>query len=93
MKKSIFLVAAVDRQGIIGANNGIPWRLSADMRFFRKITSGKPVIMGRKTYESIGRPLPKRLNIVLTRQSGYQPEGVVVVQSLEEALEAAGEAP
>ena len=49
--------------------------------------------MGRKTYESIGRPLPKRLNIVLTRQSGYQPEGVVVVQSLEEALEAAGEAP
>lgn len=93
MEKNIFLIAAVDRQGVIGANNAIPWRLSTDMRFFRQMTSGKPVIMGRKTYESIGRPLPKRLNIVLTRQSGYQPEGVVVVHTLEEALEAAGEAP
>lgn len=86
-------VVALDRRGIIGADGGIPWRLPADMRFFKEITLGKPVIMGRKTFESIGRPLPGRHNIVITRQAGYQAEGVTVVNGVVDAVAAAGDVP
>ena len=82
----IRLVAACARGGVIGLNNTLPWHLPADLKHFKAITTGKPVVMGRKTYESIGRPLPNRDNIVLTRQADWQAEGVRVVTSLSEAL-------
>jgi dihydrofolate reductase len=88
----ISLIAAVARNRVIGAGNRLPWRLPADLRRFRALTMGHPVVMGRKTYESIGRPLPGRTNIVLTRQAGYQAPGCVVVSDLDEALRAAGDA-
>ena len=81
----ISLIVAVDEEGGMGFNNRLPWHLPADLAHFKKITLGKPVIMGRKTYESIGRPLPGRLNIVLSRNKLEMP-GVTVVASLEEAL-------
>ena len=71
----ISLIVAMDRQGVIGAGGALPWRLSGDLRHFKAITMGKPIIMGRKTHESIGRPLPGRQNIVLTRQPGYTAPG------------------
>ncbi|MFT4612927.1 MAG: dihydrofolate reductase [Bacteroidia bacterium] len=80
------LIVAAAENDIIGRNNALPWHLPEDMKSFRRITMGKPVIMGRRTFESIGRPLPGRANIVITRQQGYQIEGVNVVHSLEEAL-------
>lgn len=82
----ISLVVAVAENGIIGADNGLPWRLKGDMKHFKATTMGKPVIMGRKTFESIGRPLPGRTNIVLTRGDADVPEGVAVVRSLSEAF-------
>ena len=85
----ISLVVAVAENGVMGADNGLPWRLKGDMKHFKATTMGKPVIMGRKTYESIGKPLPGRTNIVMTRSSADLPEGVVQVSSLEEALQAA----
>lgn len=72
---------------VIGRGNALPWRLSADMKHFKAKTLGKPVIMGRKTFESIGRALPGRENIVVTRHSGYEAEGIVVVHSVEDALD------
>jgi dihydrofolate reductase len=88
---AIALIAAVAQNGVIGSGGEIPWRLPSDFAFFKRITLGKPVIMGRKTFESIGRPLPGRTNLVVTTRPGYQPEGVEVVPSLEAALDRARE--
>jgi len=74
---------------VIGINNNLPWYLPNDLKYFKAVTMGKPVIMGRKTHESIGRPLPGRTNIVITRQSDYQADGIVVVNSLQQALDKA----
>ena len=82
----------MDRNRLIGNKNQLPWHLPADLAHFKKVTMGKPIIMGRKTYESIGRPLPGRTNIVLTRAADFQAEGVLTANTLEQALEyAAGE--
>ena len=81
------MIAAMDRNSVIGVNNDMPWHLPDDLRFFRRTTHGKPVIMGRKTWESIGRPLRKRLNIVLTRDRSFKAEGALVLHSVDDALE------
>jgi dihydrofolate reductase len=86
------LIAAMAENRVIGHENRLPWHLPADLQHFKAITLGKPVLMGRKTWESLGRPLPGRTNIVITRDAGYVAEGCVVAHSLEEALRAAGEA-
>jgi dihydrofolate reductase len=86
------LVVAMSRNRVIGRDNALPWRLPADLAFFKRVTLGHPVIMGRRTYESIGRPLPGRLNIVVTTQRDYEAPGCVVVHSMEEAYRAAGSA-
>jgi len=91
MTRRISLIAALDRNGVIGDAGRIPWRLPADLKNFKRVTMGKPLVMGRKTYESIGRPLPGRQNIVLTRQRHFEAPGCTVVHSLDEALAAAGE--
>lgn len=83
----IAMIAAVARNGVIGRDGGIPWRIPSDMAFFKKTTMGKPIVMGRKQYESVGRALPGRVNIVVTRQKGYQPEGVLVFSDLRAALD------
>ncbi len=88
-KPPIAFVAALDEGGVIGYEGGVPWRLPADMRWFRETTMGKPVIMGRRTYESIGGPLPGRHNIVVTRRPDYEAPGCQVVHSPAEALAAA----
>src|SRR3989338_8105608 len=85
----ISLIAAMDKNRVIGKDNSLPWKLPEDMKRFRGITKGKPVIMGRKTFESIGRPLPDRKNIIITRDRNYKAEGCIVVNSKEEALNAA----
>lgn len=87
MSVTISMIAAVAENGVIGAGNALPWRLPSDFAFFKQTTMGKPVIMGRKTFESIGKALPGRVNIVVSRQPGYQPEGVLVIDSLDAALE------
>ncbi len=91
MKRS--LIVARSRNGIIGHANGLPWRLPADLAFFKKTTMGKPVVMGRKTFEAIGRVLPGRQNIVVTRTPGYAVPGATVVDSLEAAFRETGDAP
>lgn len=85
----ISLIAAMGRNHVIGKDNSLPWKLPGDMKRFKELTVGKPVIMGRKTFESIGRPLPNRTNIILTRDRNYKAAGCVVAHSLNEALEAA----
>ena len=87
----ISIVVAVAEKNVIGAKNKLPWYLSADLRRFKELTSGHHIIMGRKTYESIGKPLPNRTNIVITRNKNYKAEGCIVAHSLEEALKAAKE--
>jgi dihydrofolate reductase len=82
----ISLIVAVSRNGAIGLNNQLPWYLPDDLKYFKSVTMGKPLIMGRKTFDSIGRPLPGRANIVLTRDPQWASDGVEVVQSLEQAL-------
>jgi dihydrofolate reductase len=89
MNVPVAMIAAVGSNGVIGAANGIPWRLPSDFAHFKRTTMGKPLIMGRKTFESIGRPLPGRTSIVVTRQPGFRPDGVLVAASLAEALEQA----
>jgi dihydrofolate reductase len=89
----ISLVVAMARNRVIGRDNGLPWRLSEDLKRFKATTLGKPLLMGRKTYESIGKPLPGRRNMVLTRDREWRAEGVEVVRSVEEALQLAGAAP
>ena len=86
----ISFVAAMGRNKAIGKDNSLPWKLPADMKHFKDLTKGKPVIMGRKTYESIGKPLPNRKNIILTRDKNYKSKQCIVVHSVEEALSAAG---
>jgi dihydrofolate reductase len=87
----IALVVAVARNGVIGRDGGLPWRLSSDLKRFKEITMGKPVIMGRKTWDSLPRkPLAGRHNIIITRQPGFQADGATVVTSPEAALDAAG---
>ncbi|MDA0148601.1 type 3 dihydrofolate reductase [Vibrio sp. LaRot3] len=87
----ISMIAAMANDRVIGKDNQMPWHLPADFAWFKRCTMGKPVIMGRKTYESIGRPLPGRTNIVISRDSQLEIEGVVTVTSIEEALQAAGD--
>ena len=84
------LIVAVAKNGVIGRDGGLPWHLPADLRHFRTVTMGHPILMGRKTHESIGRPLPGRRNLVLSRDRRYRSEGCSVVNSIEAALEAAG---
>lgn len=83
----ISIIVAMDRQGIIGMNYKLPWHLSSDLRYFKKITMGKPIIMGRKTHASIGRPLPGRENIILSADAGFRAEGCTVMNSLEQVFE------
>ena len=80
------IIAALDRNRAIGRDNRLPWRLPADLTRFKALTLGHHVVMGRKTFESIGRPLPGRANVVVTRQPNYEVRGAVVVHSLDEAL-------
>jgi dihydrofolate reductase len=80
------LIVAMDRRGVIGRAGGLPWRLPDDLRRFKALTMGKPVIMGRKTFESIGRPLPQRRNLVISRGNASLPAGVERFASLDEAL-------
>lgn len=80
------LIVAMSSNRIIGINNSLPWHLPNDLKYFKQATMGKPIVMGRKTFESIGKPLPGRRNIVITRDVDYQAEGVDVVRSLEEAI-------
>ena len=86
----ISMIAAMADNRIIGKDNQMPWHLPADFAWFKRCTLGKPVIMGRKTYESIGRPLPGRHNIVISRDASLAIEGVSIVSSIEEAIEVAG---
>ncbi len=82
----ISLVVAVSENGVIGAGGDMPWRLSSDLKQFKQITLGKPVVMGRKTFESIGRPLPGRVNIVVSRQTGYHIAGATVVRNVASGM-------
>ena len=92
MLPHISLIAAVARQGAIGAHNTLPWRLPEDMRHFRATTTGHPVIMGRKTFESLGRPLPERTNIIVSRDPALRLSGCLTTTSLNDAIALAGEA-
>lgn len=86
----VALVVAMERDSrIIGKDGGLPWRIPGDMKFFKAQTMGKPIVMGRKTFESIGKPLPGRASIVITRDNEWSFEGVVVAHSIGEALDAA----
>ena len=87
----IAMIVGVAENGVIGSDQTIPWRIPSDMQFFKRTTMGNPVVMGRKQYETVGRPLPGRTNIVVTRQSGYQADGVLVFQSVDTALAKARE--
>lgn len=89
----IAFVVAHDRGGVIGKDGALPWRLPDDQKHVRALTVGKPLIMGRRTYESIGRPLPDRTNIVLTRDPAFHADGVRIARTPEEALAIAGDAP
>lgn len=82
----IALIAAMDRNRVIGRDNTLPWHLPADLAFFKRMTLGKPVLMGRRTHESIGRPLPRRTNIVVSGQAHYDAPGCIVVPDLETGL-------
>jgi dihydrofolate reductase len=82
----ISIIVAIARNGVIGAGGEMPWHISEDLRYFRRITTGHAVIMGRRTFESLGRPLPGRTNVVVTRRSDYHPAGTEVVHSIEEAV-------
>lgn len=85
------LIAAMDENRLIGRGNALPWHLPADFAFFKQTTMGKPVIMGRKTFESIGRSLPGRRNLVVSRNGSYVAEGIEVCGSIEQALERAAD--
>jgi dihydrofolate reductase len=86
MSVVIAMIAAVARNNVIGRGNDIPWRIPSDFQHFKRTTMGKPMVMGRKQFESVGKPLPGRTNIVVTRQPDYAHEGIVVVPDLETAL-------
>lgn len=91
MQPEIVLIAAVARNGVIGRENGLPWRLKADLAHFKRTTLGHPIVMGRKTWESLGRPLPGRRNIVVTRNAQYRAEGAEVFTNVDAAIAAAGD--
>jgi dihydrofolate reductase len=91
--RRIAFVLAFDRNKVIGKDGGLPWRLPDDMKHVRAVTDGKPLIMGRRTYDSIGRPLKGRTSIVLTRDTTFHPEGVLVARTPDEALALAGDVP
>jgi dihydrofolate reductase len=86
-------LAAMDRNLVIGDERGIPWHLPADLKRFRRLTLGKPIVMGRTTFEHIGKPLDKRVNIVLSRRTDFRPDGVLVARSVEDAVRLAGGVP
>lgn len=88
----VSLIVAVADNGVIGRDNALPWHLPEDLKHFKRITMGKPIVMGRKTFESIGKPLPGRLNVVVTRDASYRRDGVTVVNSVDAAVTAAGAA-
>ncbi len=83
---TISIIVAISNNNVIGKNNELLWHLPLDFKHFKEITSGHPIIMGRKTFESIGRPLPHRRNIVITRDTNYKKEGIEVMHSLKDAL-------
>lgn len=87
----LILIAAMSENRVIGYQNTIPWHIKGEQRFFRRLTLGKPVIMGRKTFESIGYPLPERINIIVTRNIDYGQPDCRVVHSIEAAIELAGQ--
>jgi len=89
----VSLVVAMARNGVIGRDNTLPWHLPADLRHFKSVTWGKPILMGRKTFQSIGRALPGRTNLVLTRDPHWRADGVVVLHSVSAALAQIGAAP
>jgi len=89
----VCLVVARSDNGVIGRDGGLPWHLSSDLKFFKQVTMGHPVVMGRRTYESIGRPLPGRENIVITRDLDYAADGIIVTGGLDDALAVAAKAP
>lgn len=88
-RPKISAIAAMSLNRVIGDDNQLPWHLPADLKHFKTLTSGHPILMGRKTYESIGRPLPNRTNIIITRNSDYNAPGCTVVQSIQQAMELA----
>jgi dihydrofolate reductase len=88
----VTLIAAVGENGVIGQGNALPWHLPADLQRFKRLTTGHTIVMGRKTWESIGQPLPRRRSIVISRTPDFQPAGVTVVPSLVQALEIARDA-
>ena len=89
----VSLLAAVADNGVIGRDNGLPWHLPDDLKHFKALTLGKPILMGRRTFSSIGKPLAGRTNLVLTRAEEWRHPGVTAVHSIEAALEIAGDAP
>ena len=86
MTTSLSIIAAMDKNRLIGDNNSLPWHLPADLAFFKRTTLGKPILMGRKTYESIGKPLPGRRNIIISREPAYHAPGCDTVNSIQAAL-------
>lgn len=91
-KPHLTLIAAVAKNGVIGRDNTLPWKLPEDLKRFKALTTGHPIVMGRKTWESLGRPLPGRHNIVITRDANYHAEGATKVSTLQAALDVAGDA-
>jgi dihydrofolate reductase len=91
MRPRVSLVVAVARNGVIGRDNGLAWHLSSDLKRFKALTMGKPMLMGRRTWDSIGRPLPGRRSLVLTRDRGFRAEGAEVVHGWDDALAAASD--
>ena len=89
----ISIIVAMAQNNVIGFQNKMPWHLPAELQYFKQVTMGKPIIMGRKTYESIGKPLPGRKNIVITSQQDYQADGISIVHSLDAALQQVQDAP
>ncbi|MFT5504549.1 MAG: dihydrofolate reductase [Gammaproteobacteria bacterium] len=92
-KPELSIVCAMDKKNLIGSNNQLPWRMPADLKFFKETTMGKPIIMGRKTWQSIGRPLPGRKNIVISRNPDFFAEGATVMQNMESAMALIDDAP
>jgi dihydrofolate reductase len=86
IRPRLSILVAMAQNRVIGKGNALPWRLPSDLKRFKALTMGHPIVMGRKTYESIGKPLPGRTCIIVTRQSGYEVEGAIVVDSVAEAL-------
>lgn len=84
---SISFIFAMDRNRAIGVNNTLPWHLPGDLKFFKAVTMGHPILMGRKTYESIGKPLPGRRNVILTQNTEFRAEGCEVIHSVDEAVQ------